>query len=207
MTKDTTRVRSYDDHGSNSCLILSSGSVKEWMCMLGLNMHGTEAHSRGSPFPKTDHQYNGTSKVPVSSIGMYAAYFLEEECGLKATPEQDASSCTIYHICARNGYQGYIRLSTNLPGVEPNKWVLYHPRTKTYGSDTAAADTRLESNTRRLTRMLLDQHFFAKVHVLSEKQREDAIWRLLRETVAWVQVYEQCYRAHAQILQTLFYSG
>ena len=111
---------------------------------------------------------------------MYTAYFLEEECGLKATPEQDASSCTIYHMCARNGYQGYIRLSTNLPGVEPNKWVLYHPQTKTYGSDTAAADTSLESNTRRLTRMLLDQHFFANVHVLSEKQGEDAIWRLLR---------------------------
>lgn len=181
--------------------IVSIGEVFRWVVSLGFHILGTEAHTRGSPFLKTDQAYSGSSKVPVGSVGMYAAYFVEQDIPLLRTVERDESSRVVSHMCARNGFQSYVRLSTTLPNVTPNLWLLYHPRTKVYGVTSAGPSTprragTSEEDVERLINIALKQSCLTRFKCsLKVRERRDV------EGVACLQIYKQCQRPPALLLR------
>lgn len=138
----------YFDRGYNT------KKTSSWVSQIGFSFLGTEAYLGEQcsirPMENTlvlkecrlvcivfDNQYNGNQNWQVKSGGAYAMYWAESSVDIVKTSRNAAKRVVIKHMCARNGFGKYIRLSTNIVDLKPNDYELYHARTTTSNAISA----------------------------------------------------------------------
>lgn len=121
-------------------------------------------------------------------------YWVESNVDSIKTEHNAQKKVVIKHLCARSGYNAYIRLSTNLKQVEPNGYVLYNARTAArlpvsvpvceFTEDEQLVKQRFDSFLGTVQVLSSGQGLFIFTIHLSDLNTysigNDAIWRELR---------------------------